>query len=306
MIYTIKKGETLEDAARELGTTAEKLAAANNTRKDKLLFPGESIYVPGGDTSGYEGAAPDPLGAVSGALNAAANLKNTEAPKEEKKSSSSTKKSSSSSSSSSQSSSSSSKTVTVTGGSTLIGGTAPASKEQTKKAADAVDDWRSRRPADYSDSYAALIDALLSELDNRSFSYDPDSDPAYTRIRGKYLTDARRAMEDAAGIAAARTGGYGNSYAQSAASQAYGRIIEGLEDVIPELYEAAYDRYSDEGDDLITRVKLLSSLSGDQWDRYNDAIKNYLSEGKMLGDLYSGLSKADTDAYLKYLSLLSK
>ncbi len=193
-------------------------------------------------------------------------------------------------------------TVTVTGGSTLIG----AGKTDTAKAADAVSKWERSRPAAYKDNYSKKIDALISELSGRKFSYDADSDPAYSQFRSRYLADARRAMEDAAGKAAARTGGYANSYAQTAGNEAFGRAMEGFEDVIPELYEAAYERYSDEGDDLIARLKLLSSLSDGQWSRYNDAIRNYLSEGKILLDNYSGLSKAEKDAYLKYLSVMSK
>ena len=195
-----------------------------------------------------------------------------------------------------------SNTVTVTGGSTLIGG----EKTDTAKAADAVSKWEKSRPAAYKDNYSKKIDALISELSGRKFSYDADSDPVYSQFRSRYLADARRAMEDAAGKAAARTGGYANSYAQAAGNEAFGRAMEGFEDVIPELYEAAYKRYSDEGDDLIARLKLLSSLSDTGWSRYNDAIKNYLSEGKMLLDNYSGLSKAEKDAYLKYLSVMSK
>ena len=80
--------------------------------------------------------------------------------------------------------------------------------------------------------------------------------------------------------------------------------MQDFSQILPELYEAAYDRYSDEGDDLISRIKLISSLSDDQWDRYNDALKNYLSEGKMLTDNYSKLSKEDAENYLKYLEIM--
>lgn len=199
-------------------------------------------------------------------------------------------------------------TVTLTGGGDIpvtaykVG----SSTAQTGKASADVDKWRASRPASYKDTYASAISSLLASLAGRKFSYDPKSDPAYSAMRDRYLSDARLAMEDAAGDASGKTGGFSNSYAQSVGNQAYGKTMGDFADILPELYEAAYDRYSDDGDDMEARLKLLSTLSGDEWDRYNDSIKNYLTEGKMLEDFYSDLSKEDTESYLKYLAMMNK
>lgn len=191
---------------------------------------------------------------------------------------------------------------TVSGGGVILGG----DESAAKKAAQSVESWEKRRPTEYKDNYAAKIDSLLSALSSRKFSYDPEKDPSYIKYRDKYLADALLAMEDAAGAASAKTGGYSNSYAQAVGNQAFGKYMQDFSQILPELYEAAYDRYSDEGDDLISRIKLISSLSDEQWDRYNDALKNYLSEGKMLTDNYSKLSKEDAENYLKYLEIMKK
>jgi len=111
-------------------------------------------------------------------------------------------------------------------------------------------------------------------------------------------------MLDAMGKAASLTGGMGNSYAQSVGQQAYGNYMQDLAQVIPKLYEAAYGRYTAEGDQLHDQIKLLSSLENDQWDRYNDMLENYLKEGKFLFDKYDTMSNADYEKFLDYMELL--
>lgn len=111
-------------------------------------------------------------------------------------------------------------------------------------------------------------------------------------------------MQDAMGMAASLTGGMGNSYAQSVGQQAYGAYMQDLAQVIPELYEAAYGRFIDEGDQLEDQIQLLSSLDDAQWDRYNDMLENYLEEGSFLLDKYETLSDADYERFLDYMELL--
>ena len=94
---------------------------------------------------------------------------------------------------------------------------------------------------------AQRMDALGKELAQRGeFSYEVGRDPLYAQAREQAQREGRRAMDDAVGRAAALTGGYGNSYAQSAGQQGYDRSMQALEDRIPELYRAAYDRWRDE------------------------------------------------------------
>lgn len=61
-------------------------------------------------------------------------------------------------------------------------------------------------------------------------------------------------MADTLGQTAHLTGGYGSSYAQSAAQQSYQRYLQQLSDVLPQLQSAAYSRYRDEGDALLTAI----------------------------------------------------
>lgn len=80
----------------------------------------------------------------------------------------------------------------------------------------------------------------------KPFEYDAANDPVYTQYRKQYLREGKRATEDTMGAAAAMTGGIPSSFAVTAAGQAGNYYNAQLTDKIPELYEAAYNRYLNE------------------------------------------------------------
>lgn len=93
-------------------------------------------------------------------------------------------------------------------------------------------------------------------LNREVFSYDPETDPLYQSYRKQYTDAGRLAMEDTMGMASTLTGGYGNSYAQTAGQQTYNAYLQQLAGVMPELYGAAYDRYRAEGEALYNEIVL--------------------------------------------------
>ena len=97
------------------------------------------------------------------------------------------------------------------------------------------------------------------------------------------------AMGDAIGQASAMTGGYGNSYAQSVGQQMYQKEMQNLNDIVPELYQMAYDKYNQEGQDLYNQYGMLT----DDYDRgYAKHMDGYNQLMDMLGikrsDYYDG------------------
>ena len=91
------------------------------------------------------------------------------------------------------------------------------------------------------------LNEIMDKILNREkFSYDLNGDALYQQYKDKYLQQGKMAMEDAIGQASTMTGGYGNSYAQSVGQQAYQAQLENLNDIVPELWQMAYDRYNQE------------------------------------------------------------
>ena len=94
-----------------------------------------------------------------------------------------------------------------------------------------------------------------------AFSYDPASDPVYNSYAQSYQRRGRLAMRNTMGQAAALTGGYGSSYAQSVGQQQYDSYLQSLGEALPELYGMAWQRYNAEGDALKTAWELASERS---------------------------------------------
>lgn len=134
------------------------------------------------------------------------------------------------------------------------------------------------RPA-YTSPYGDQIDELLSGILNREgFSYDVDSDPLYQQYRAQYTREGDRAMRDAMGQAAAMTGGYGSSYATTAATQANDYYMSQLNDRIPELEQLAYAKYVQEGQDLLSQLAALQGAEQAAYGRYRDQVGDYESD----------------------------
>ena len=103
-----------------------------------------------------------------------------------------------------------------------------------------------------------MLNDYMSKYQNRDpFSYDFNTDAMYQQYKDKYIKQGKMAMQDTMGQAAAMTGGYGSSYASTAGNQAYQASLENLNDIIPQLYQMAYDRYNQEGQDMLNNISLL-------------------------------------------------
>ena len=109
-------------------------------------------------------------------------------------------------------------------------------------------------------------------LNRESFSYDLNADALNRQYKDSYLRQGKQAMEDTVGKVSALTGGYGNSYAQTAGQQAYNGYLQQLGDKIPQLHAQALDRYNAEGARLQNQLSVLMQQEGTDYDRYRDAV----------------------------------
>lgn len=121
-------------------------------------------------------------------------------------------------------------------------------------------------------------EALNAYLNRKDFSYDLNGDALYQQYKDRFISQGKMAMQDTMGQAAALTGGYGSSYAQSVGQQAYHGYLEGLNDVVPELYQLAYQKYQNEGDTMRDRYALLADKESQEHDRKYQAERDRVSD----------------------------
>ena len=162
----------------------------------------------------------------------------------------------------------------------------------------AVQQQKAAKPGDYVSAYEAPLKQAMERILNREdFHYNLDGDALYRRYRNQAIRNGRLAMADAAGQAAALTGGYGNSYAQSVGQQAYNRQLDSLADRIPELYNLAMSQYQLQTQNLRQKYDLLSGAQQQEYGRYQDALAAWQKEADQLWQAYTDARDSDYDAY---------
>lgn len=163
----------------------------------------------------------------------------------------------------------------------LPGYTAPTYQpsEAVNQAAQMLADQMAKAPGQYNSPWSAQLNDTLNKILNREkFSYDFNGDAFYQQFKDKFTQQARMASEDAVARASAMTGGYGNSYAATAGAQAFNEQMGQLNDVIPELYQMAYDKYAREGQDLKDAYSMLAAREAEAYGKYRDEKADYLTE----------------------------
>lgn len=144
------------------------------------------------------------------------------------------------------------------------------------------------KPGAYQSAWQTQLNEVIKKIMNREqFSYDLNGDALYQQYKDQYVNQGKMAMMDTMGQAAALTGGYGNSYAQSVGQQAYQGYLQGLNDKIPELYQLALSKYQMEGDAMYDQAALMAQQEDQDYGRYRDQVSDYYTELDRLYNQYN-------------------
>ena len=159
----------------------------------------------------------------------------------------------------------------------------------------ALDAQMGQKPGEYKSQWQNQLNDTINKILNREeFSYDLNGDALYQQYKDKYIQQGKMAMADTMGQAAAMTGGYGSSYAASVGNQAYQQSLQQLNDVVPELYQMAYDRYNQEGQNLYNQYAMLGERENAEYGRHRDAMSDWQAERDYLTGRY------DTERSIDY------
>ena len=163
-------------------------------------------------------------------------------------------------------------------------------KTDAENALAALGDFSWAKQGDY--------DKLLSDYQNRKeFSYDFNSDALYQQFVDKYIQQGKMAMQDTMGQAAAMTGGYGNSYAVTAGNQAYQAQLQNINDIMPELYQMAVDRYNQQGQDMLNMIGLMGNERNYEYGLYGDKYNRLAADRSYYGSEYDSSWAKDYSLY---------
>jgi hypothetical protein len=105
-------------------------------------------------------------------------------------------------------------------------------------------------------------------------------------------------MMDTVGQVSALSGGYGNSYAQTAGQQAYQGQLANLNNIVPDLYSAAQSRYASEGDQMTNELGLLQGMETSDRSAYETNLDNWQEELSYLYNKNADMSEKEYNEYL--------
>ena len=142
-----------------------------------------------------------------------------------------------------------------------------AKKSSKKKATyNPISYIKAANPGTYTSAYTNQINAARNQLMN--FKYDPMQDARYQALAQIYGARGNQAAQDTLGDAAALNGGYGTSYAVSAAQQARNQYNQELASLVPDLEQNAYER-------MANNYNLLMDADTTAYQRYRDQVADY-------------------------------
>ena len=104
-------------------------------------------------------------------------------------------------------------------------------------------------------------------------------------------------MEDTLGTAAGLTGGYASSYAQTASQQAYGRYMQELAELMPELEQSARQQYEASRQRLTDQYDWLSQREQADYKRYLQEQEAWQADYDRAGKEAETLRQAEYDDY---------
>lgn len=176
------------------------------------------------------------------------------------------------------------------------GGTWYEPNESVTKAKEYLQNVSANRPGSYQNKYTGQIADIYNRIMNRErFSYDMNADAMYDQYARMYREAGLRGMRDAMGMSAAATGGFGNSYAQTAGSEAYAGAMRALAEKVPELRDQALQRYNDETDRLTRRYETARAAEDSAYARYADDYDRWADERNYAAEAYDRERDFDAD-----------
>lgn len=171
--------------------------------------------------------------------------------------------------------------------------------EAVKKAQQALNSLK--KPDAYQSQYSSSIKNYTDKYLNSRFDYNFNNDPSYQRYKQQYTENAQRAMKDTVGQVSALTGGFGNSYAQTAGQTAYNEYMDKLNNVIDSLEQKAYNRYLDKNNQIYNGIGLMQNIENTNYNRYRDAMNDYYVNRDYYTNQYNNERNFD---YGKYNDML--
>ena len=155
-----------------------------------------------------------------------------------------------------------------------------AKKKKKKESYNPIAYVKAANPGAYSSAYTDQLNSAMAQMNTArnnlvNFKYDPMQDAQYQALAQIYGARGNQAAQDTLGEAASLNGGYGTSYATSAAQQARNQYNQELAALVPDLEQNAYNRMQSNYGLMQDQYNLLMDADTQAYQRYRDQVADY-------------------------------
>lgn len=170
--------------------------------------------------------------------------------------------------------------------------------DQVNETYQRLQDTLNNKPT-FNSTYKSKLDSLYDNIMNsKDFSYNFNTDEMYQLMKDEYSKNGKSAMADTMGQASALTGGYSNSYAQTAGQQQYQNYLSQLNStVIPELRDQAYTEYQNDQEQLLNKYNITNSAYNNEYGEYRDSASDWQNDRSYNQSAYQDERNYDYDKY---------
>ncbi len=165
---------------------------------------------------------------------------------------------------------------------------------------DDYSDWLQNAAENGYGKYLSDVETLFGDvMKQEKFSYDPVKDKLFQLYKEQYTNQGNRAMKNQLGAAAAFSGGYNSSAAQSASQNAYQNYLTALSDKAAETYQNALNMYKYKQQNLFDKYNAARDMNNAANDAY---WKQADAKAQRMNSAYNAYSNERNYQYNKYSS----
>ena len=130
----------------------------------------------------------------------------------------------------------------------------------------------------FNNPYKNQMNNTVNAINNSKFEYSVNDDALYNQYKEIYQNMGNTAMQEAQADATALTGGFSNSYAQTAGTKAYASYITQLQNLVPQLYSQARTTYDTNLSNLYNKANLYSGLGTQAFNEWQTNLNQAVSD----------------------------
>lgn len=166
--------------------------------------------------------------------------------------------------------------------------------KRKNKAEQEEQEWNANRPADYVSQNKEAMDALTGEIGS---GYDgSELAKAYQQYRDQTADAAAAAADNTRANAAALSGGYGNSWADSLAAQGQGAATANVDAALTALRSRALSEYKNRQSGLVEALSGMGNTEALDRSAYGSNLSNWYNRQNFLSN-QSAQARNENDNY---------